>query len=156
MTTDKIQIILADDNPLEHMLFGQVLKALPHVSLSSARDGQELLSMLLAPDATLPHIIFLNIHMPVKNGIECLTDIKQNKKLLHLPVVMYSTADEEKEVEQTYTLGANLYIRKPLEYDDLKKSIVWLVTHYSQKGMPYFSREEYVFKLNKHDGVHRR
>jgi CheY-like chemotaxis protein len=149
MTTGPISIVLADDNNLEHLLFVQILKEMQHVSCKHARDGCELMSMLTEGDRDLPHLVFLNIQMPVKDGMECLSEIRQNETLAALPVIIYSTSEELTQINNTYILGADLYLKKPLDFNELEESVIWIITHYVHKGIPRMNREDFVFYLKK-------
>ncbi|MEJ7588012.1 MAG: response regulator [Ferruginibacter sp.] len=65
------------------------------------------------PVFLLPDIVFLDLNMPGKNGKECLKEIKENPRFKALPVIIYSTSAHTKDIMDTHSTGANLYIRKP-------------------------------------------
>jgi len=67
----------------------------------------------------LPHILFLDINMPRKNGFECLEEIKQNEKLKALPVVMFSTSKEQDIINILFKQGSDIYVRKPCSLSEL-------------------------------------
>src|SRR6185436_708779 len=105
-----IKILLADDDEDDKMFFEDALKeANPKTQLKTVDDGQQLMKYLAEVDGNHPDIIFLDINMPCKNGKECLKEIRSNKELDEVPVVMFSTSDHEKDVEETFQNGANLY-----------------------------------------------
>ncbi len=118
-----IQILLADDDNDDKSLFEEVLRQLPlSTQLTTVNDGEELVQMLLKL-VSLPAVIFLDLNMPRKNGIECLTEIKMNNELRKLPVIIYSTSFEPSVVNQLYNKGADYYIRKPAEFSKIKEVI---------------------------------
>ena len=66
--------------------------------------------------------------MPIMNGIECLKVIKKNKKWKDIVIAIYSTSSSEKDIEDTFVLGANIYIKKPSDFNSLKKVLSDVVT----------------------------
>jgi CheY-like chemotaxis protein len=68
-------------------------------------------------------MIFLDINMSCKNGIECLAEIKQNKKLAALPVIMFSTSNSWEAISKLFQSGSDVYIHKPNDFSQLKQVI---------------------------------
>jgi CheY-like chemotaxis protein len=135
MDTDKIQILLADDDRDDCFLFREALSELPHnTHLEIVNDGEELMNYLAEHDEDLPHVLFLDLNMPRKNGFECLSDIKHNEKLKSLPVVMFSTSYprdmhyESDIMKLLYKIGAWDYIRKPENFNQLKEVISGIIS----------------------------
>ena len=92
-------------------------------------ESQIQLMYLLADEKNaLPHVLFLDLNMPRKNGFECLSEIKQNDKLKKLPVIIFSTSFEQEVVNQLYQNGAHYFIRKPSEFSQFKKIIQHTLT----------------------------
>ncbi|WP_462251133.1 response regulator [Ferruginibacter sp.] len=124
MNTKQMNILLADDDIDDRNFFKDALQALPlTTSLSTVNDGDELMNYLLANTEQLPHVLFLDINMPAKNGFECLEEIKQNKKLKDIPVVMFSTSSEQDKIKILFKTGADLYIHKPSNFAQLVQVI---------------------------------
>ncbi len=124
MNNEPIHILLADDDNDDCLLFEEALKELPLTTrLSVVNDGEQLMQWLTKKTTVLPLVIFLDLNMPRKNGMECLVEIKRNKRVNHLPVIMYSTAAQLDLVNLFYENGAQYYIRKPVEFTQLKKVI---------------------------------
>ena len=117
-------ILLADDDSDDCALFEEALNeiALP-TQLTTVRNGEQLMQHLEESESQLPDVIFLDLNMPRKNGFECLTEIKQSKKLEQLNVIIISTSFHQEVVDQLYKTGARLFIRKPTDFQDLKKII---------------------------------
>jgi CheY-like chemotaxis protein len=120
LTNDKLYIILADDDADDRELFGEIITETGfNIKLDYAEDGRELLNMLQTPSRELPNMIFLDLNMPNKSGIQCLEVIRNSERLKHIPVIIYSTSASMNDIDETYEKGANLYVRKPSSYHDL-------------------------------------
>jgi len=144
----KLNIILADDSADEHFLFMHTLKGIDNdVNIRTVLNGVELLKLLNKPDTVLPDLLFLDLNMPLKNGKESLAEIRKIPKLSDLKVVIYSTSDEKRDIEETYALGANVYIRKPQDYQELENTIAKLIALYRDKGISRLPRSKYVFSV---------
>ena len=146
-----IYIFLADDDEDDKEFFGDALKDLGIPSeLLTAKDGAELMTTL---DAIVigpppPHIIFLDLNMPNKNGFECLEEIRKTDKLKGIPVAIFSTTDSQSAVDTTYSLGANCYICKPTSHQLLKKAIETVLALELWKDNKQLPREKFVLRIN--------
>jgi CheY-like chemotaxis protein len=119
-----VNLLLADDDADDCIFFKEVLEELPHTTeLVTVNDGVELMRLLSGNEESLPDAIFLDLNMPRKSGFECLLEIKQNEKLKHLPVIIFSTSFNPEVVNKLRQQGAEYYIRKPADFSDLKKVI---------------------------------
>jgi len=72
---------------------------------------------------SLPDMIFLDLNMPVKNGIECLKEIRNDKKLDNLPIIVYTTSDNPRDIDTCFDLRANLYVVKPTSFESIIKTL---------------------------------
>jgi CheY-like chemotaxis protein len=72
----------------------------------------------------LPDVHFLDINMPRKNGIECLSEIKRNTKLKDIPVIIFSTSNSKDKIGVVFKSGADVYIHKPGDFSQLKQVIL--------------------------------
>lgn len=116
-------IWLADDDEDDCEMLQFVLSELGEdMDVTCIRNGLDLLTRLKS-NGTLPDLVLIDINMPLKNGISCLQEIKANLTTKHLPVIVWSTADNKVAIEQSYILGATLYIKKPDTFSDLKEII---------------------------------
>lgn len=139
-------IFLADDDADDRMFFEDALK---HVSVTTqltlASDGLELMSNLetVIEQPPPPDVIFLDLNMPLKNGFECLEEIRNTPQLKDIPVVIFSTTANEEAVNKTYKYGANHYICKPTSFELLIKAIETVLSlEMRQKPQP--PKEEFV------------
>lgn len=119
-----MKILLADDDKDDRLFFSMALDALTiPTDLSTVVDGEKLMDYLYENAEELPDVIFLDINMPRKSGIECLSEIKQHKKLKSLPVIMFSTSNSKDKIGMVFKKGADVYIHKPCDFSQLKQVI---------------------------------
>ena len=124
MPTKNLRILLADDDIDDCHFFKEALESLPQTTaLTTVHDGDELMKYLSENTERLPHVLFLDINMPRKNGFECLAEIKTNEDLKDLPVVMYSTSGSKDKINILFNTGADVYIRKPGNFAQLVQVI---------------------------------
>jgi CheY-like chemotaxis protein len=118
-----VEILLVEDNPddvtltVEALKLGKILN-----NLAVARDGVAALDYLHrrgehanVPD---PDIILLDLNLPKKDGREVLAEIKQDDRLKHIPVVVLTTSEAEHDILRSYSLHANCYVTKPVDFDE--------------------------------------
>ena len=126
MNQDKtpMNILLADDDEDDRTFFNDAIKELKmNNKLTIFKDGEELMDYMSDPDALIPHILFLDLNMPCKTGHDCLKEIRANPRFKDLSIAIYSTSSSEKDIEDTFIGGANVYIKKPSDFNKLKKVI---------------------------------
>ena len=140
-------VFVTEDDDDDRLLFQEVVKELPYlIHLSMARDGDETIKSL-KQFQQLPDILFLDLNMPLKNGLECLKEIKASKSLAALPVIIFSTSSYPAAINQAYSEGAHLYIRKPNDFLSFKKSIQYVLSiNWKEKISPP-PRDEFVLTL---------
>jgi CheY-like chemotaxis protein len=103
-------------------LFRDALEEIdPTVSLQYANDGHEAVRSLTEREDALPDLIFLDISMPVFSGLQCLAFFKRDEQLRNLPVIMYSTSSQEREIHLARELGALAFVTKPSDFRVLKR-----------------------------------
>ena len=118
--TEPAKVLLADDDKEDQELFQEALSETKIPSeLTIVNNGKDLMDNLKDPAEPNPDIIFIDINMPVKNGKQALAEIKADENLKDIPTVMLSTSKNEKEVDETFQAGANLYVPKPNSFSSL-------------------------------------
>jgi len=122
MNTQPMEILLVEDNEDDIVLEQEAIADAKLVNLMHVvRDGEEALSYLRRQgryqDAQRPGLILLDINMPRKNGFEVLNEMKADAALMHIPVVMLTTSDNEADVVKSYAKGACSFITKPMDFD---------------------------------------
>ncbi|MGE5425382.1 MAG: response regulator [Syntrophothermus sp.] len=119
-----IHVLLAEDDEDDRMFFRDAIESVKMKTIiTMVNDGEQLMEYLLQPDVFLPHVIFLDLNMPRKNGMECLEEIRSHPKLKDLSIAIYSTSASERDIEETFIKGANIYIKKPTDFSVLRKII---------------------------------
>ena len=148
MSVQQLNILLADDDPDDCVFFKEALESMPvSTQLTTVHDGEQLMQLLTNKTIKLPDILFLDLNMPRKNGFECLTEIKQNKKLKALPVVIFSTSFEQEVVNLLYDNGAHFFIRKPSEFVLFKKIILHTLTLLMPGNVLKPTKESFVISI---------
>jgi CheY-like chemotaxis protein len=116
-------IILADDDSDDRDLFTEAVNFFdPTITVVTKRDGEQLMEFL-ENDPTKFDLIFLDLNMPRKNGKECLAEIKANGKLSNTPIIIYTTSLNPIDIEETFRMGANSFLRKPNSFEELKETL---------------------------------
>ena len=148
MAVDIMNIVLADDDSDDRLLFEEAIEEIDvKTNLSLFKDGKELLDYLLLPDTILPEIVFLDLNMPIKNGMQCLKEIRNTDALKELCVAIYSTSSSEQDIEETFIHGANIYINKPNSFSALKKVIDKIVKINWQYHTSALNRDNFLLRL---------
>ncbi len=133
-----------DDDMDDSFVFGEVLSEVdPAIGFITAANGQEALEKLQAPGAVLPDVIFMDLNMPRMDGKQCLFELKQNPKLQHIPVMMYTTSSHSADIEQSMQLGAVCFITKPADFKELKNilSIIAANSNNLSKALQQLTRQ---------------
>jgi CheY-like chemotaxis protein len=124
-------ILLVEDNPDDEAL---TLRALKRANVTNpvvvARDGVEALDYLLGTGAhagrdvtVLPRVVLLDLKLPRLDGLEVLRRIRQDARTRLLPVVILTSSSEEQDRVDGYKLGANSYVRKPVEFNQFAEAV---------------------------------
>jgi CheY-like chemotaxis protein len=151
MPLKKLNILLADDDMDDRMFFEKALSELSVAyHLTVVNDGEELMKYLAENSETLPLLLFLDINMPRKNGIQCLAEIRGDEKLKGLPVVMFSTSNSWETIDRLFKSGANVYIHKPSDFSQLKQIIHHAIPLAAEK---IFSSNPLKYILNAGGGA---
>ena len=116
-TTARLKrVLLADDDEDDRIFFREALDEIAlSTSLNLVKDGEELMHVLNHTEL-IPDILFLDLNMPGRNGKDCLQEIRMYHHLKSMPVIIFSTSANYRDVEEAYTLGADLYLQKPSGY----------------------------------------
>jgi CheY-like chemotaxis protein len=148
MQQDAILITLADDDEDDRLFFTDAFEELKiNTIVNTVKNGRELLNLINDPEAILPNIIFLDLNMPILNGIECLKEIKQNDRFKDIVIAIYSTSSSDQDVEDTFVLGANIYIKKPSNFNTLKKVLSDIVTINWQYHTNGLNKDNFLLRL---------
>lgn len=142
---ESVEILLVEDNPDDAMLAMLALKE-SHVvnNITHLKDGAEALDYIFhqgpyagLPEDSHPKVILLDIKMPKVNGIEVLRKVKADEKTKEIPVVVFTSSDEDPDVAECYKLGVNSYVVKPLDFDQFKKAIADIGLYWVVLNRPF-------------------
>lgn len=125
---EKPRILLVEDNPGDIRLTQEALKESQlDIHLDVVSDGEQAIDFLNKrnkyAESIRPHIILLDLNLPKKNGIEVLKEVKVQDSLKSIPIIVLTTSDADHDISKAYSLHANCYILKPVDFDDFAKVI---------------------------------
>lgn len=135
-------ILLIEDNESDELLTVRALeKAQVANEIAVVRDGEEALEYLFGTGAyagrdvtQLPTVVLLDLNLPKIGGLDVLRRIRADERTRHLPVVVLTSSGEERDVVQSYQLGANAYVRKPVDFNEFAQAtkalgLFWLLVN---------------------------
>lgn len=141
-------ILLADDDDDDRLFFSDAFKELKiDTKIDLMHDGIVLMEYLHNPDNIMPNVIFLDLNMPKKSGMDCLKEIKRNPKWSKIAIAIYSTSASEEDIEETFVQGANIYIQKPSDFKTLKKVLKDVVTINWQYHTSNMNRDNFLLRF---------
>jgi CheY-like chemotaxis protein len=130
-------IALVEDNPDDEALTMRALKKNGIANeIRILRDGVEALAFLLSPDNALPQLVLLDLKLPRMDGLEVLKKLRSEPRTRLLPIVILTSSSEERDLVEGYRLGANSYVRKPVDFEQFSEAVrqlglYWLVLNES-------------------------
>ena len=117
------KVLMAEDDEEDVDIFNEVLTDLNvDISFELVANGIELMKMLEGAEV-FPELIFLDLNMPLKNGMLCLQEIKTNPRWKNINVVVLSTSSHPDQIKAAYDNGADFYMIKSSNYTDFKNAI---------------------------------
>ena len=127
----KVPILMADDDEEDRLLTQEAMEGTELLNLLRfVEDGEQLMHYLTGEGEysdreafPLPGLILLDLNMPKKDGRECLKIIKADPKLRHIPIVILTTSKAERDILESYNLGANSFITKPVTFGSLVETM---------------------------------
>ncbi len=147
MENDALHVLLADDDEDDRNFFKEVLQEIKvKTVVTLVNDGQQLMNYLSQHESKLPNVIFLDLNMPVKSGLECLREIRMNKKLRDLAVAIYSTSSSDENIEEAFVQGANIYIKKPSDFSMLKNVLEQVINLNWQYHTSGLKKENFLYR----------
>ena len=143
-----IRILLADDDDDDRFLFVNAFsESSINASIDTVVDGQQLTDLIdVIEEPPPPDIIFLDINMPCKSGIDCLKEIRQKKSFNLTPIIMFSTSANKKDIHETFANGANRYIVKTDFFGNEPAILKKLFTPNWKHLLLNSAKEEFVLK----------
>ena len=140
------EILLAEDNKNDRELILRALKKnkLP-CKVIAVKNGEEALEYIFATGKCmnsahrLPKIILLDLKLPKVNGLEVLKKVKSDERTRMIPVVIFSSSQEERDRLECYALGANSFVVKPIHFEKFLKIVFEIVLYWSSVNMPAYN-----------------
>jgi len=136
-------LLLVEDNPQDELLTLRALrKANLNASIDVVRDGQQAVDYLFCTgefstrSTTLPDVVLLDINLPKLSGLDVLTRVRAEPHTKLLPVVMLTSSDDERDRLNSYGIGANSFVSKPLEFAEFMSSVGLLGTYWTRTNTP--------------------
>jgi len=124
-----VTILLVEDNPDDEALTVMALRGVP-ATLEVARDGREAIDYLTNDGKALPRLVLLDLKLPKIDGLEVLRRIREDDRARLTPVVVLTSSNAPNDVVASYRLGANSYVRKPVNFDQFCETIRQLGTYW--------------------------
>lgn len=148
MPTQALHIILVDDDVDDLALFKEAIDALKiRNELMRFDGGEKLINYLNRPGTAIPDLIFLDLKMPKVNGMDCLKEIRSRPAWENCSVAIYSTFSEERLIEETFTQGANIFIEKPDDFEELRKVLGKVLQINWQYHTSNLNRKNFLFRF---------
>lgn len=148
MQNEPVVVLLADDDEDDRLFFKEAFDEIKMKTIVKlVNNGVELMKYLTQKRTQLPHILFLDLNMPLKSGMDCLLEIKNIEHLKDIPIAIYSTSASEEDIEETFVRGANIYIKKPNDLRTLKKVLEEVITINWQYHTSGLIRENFLLSI---------
>lgn len=127
----RLVLLVEDDDTEADLMCVALGKNGVRIDISRARDGAEALDILLSANANaLPRVVFLDLNLPKVSGLEVLKRIRSEDNLRTLPVVVLSGSVLQEDIGNAYLLGANSYVRKPVNFEEFSKAVRQLTSYW--------------------------
>jgi CheY-like chemotaxis protein len=140
--------MLADDDEDDRLFFKEAFEEVKiKYDITTFNDGEQLMEYLSVPENPMPDIVFLDLNMPRKSGMECLKEIRSSDRLKRISVAIYSTSSSEQDIEDTFVAGANVYIKKPNDFNMLKKVLSDVVHINWQYIVDGLNKDSFILSL---------
>ena len=143
-----LRILLVDDDQDDRQFFANALESLDmNIELHQVENGQECLDFLNDESGDSINLIFLDLNMPVMDGIQCLEKSRTNDEHNDKIIAIYSTSKADRDIEETFVKGANIYIMKPSSFKDLKASLKQVIKTNWAYHSNNFNKENFLLKI---------
>lgn len=144
-----MNIILADDDEDDRLIFKKAIDELNlNVNLIFYKNGDDLIDYFYeSEEVALPHILFLDLNMPCFKYDNCLKELRSISRLQDMTIAIYSTSSAQKDIDDTFIGGANIYIRKPNDFEVLKNSLREVLKINWQFHTSGLSKDTFLFSI---------
>jgi len=143
MTQNAQYILMVDDDEDDQMLFKEALKQVDNrLKCDTAINGAD--ALLKLKSVPPPDMIFLDLNMPIMNGFECLKALKKEEYFQHIPVIIFTTANDSATIEKSRKLGAAAFFHKPIDFDLLLAKLRQIVGGIASSSTPPFYIPDFI------------
>lgn len=131
-------VLLVEDNPDDELLALRVIrKSFPFCEVAVVRDGVEACTFLeTMTEEQYPDLVLLDLKLPKVNGLEVLRFIRENSRTRLLPVVIFTSSSEGRDVTAAYELSGNSYVRKPVDYREFSETVRKICSYWLEENIP--------------------
>ncbi len=146
---ENIRILLTDDDQDDRDFFADAVTDLDlNVIVEFCKNGLELLNYLYDKNRINPDIIFLDLNMPLMSGFETLQQIREDILFKEIPIIaIYSTSSSQEGVKNTFGSGANAYIVKPTDFNELKQLIKKVIETDWKEQLKHSKLESFIITI---------
>ena len=131
----ELKILLVEDNIIEILKLKRAIEYLGmNHEVLEAENGEIALDSIKQEEIN-PDIVLLDLNMPKMNGLEFLAIVRNDESMRHLPIIILSTSNNNRDLKEAYKLGVSGYILKPLKYDDYVKKIEFTLQYWSNNEL---------------------
>ena len=147
MKRDPVIILAEDDDGHAGLIYKTLKRAGVENDILHFEDGEKTLNYLFRRgdyfhrEERVSHILLLDLRMPVVDGKEVIRQVKQDKELQNIPIIVVSTTDDPEEIENCYSMGCSKYIVKPIQYDEFTEVITQLGHYLLEVVIPKLDSE---------------
>jgi two-component system response regulator len=141
--TNDIEVLLVEDDPVDLRLTRRELEKDSRLRIEVARDGEEALDFLFCRGAYAsrsrsnpPKLVLLDLKLPKIDGIQVLREIKSRPETRAIPVIALTSSREERDLVESYRLGVNSYIQKPVDFEKFRETIKTVGIYWSTINQP--------------------
>lgn len=146
MTKEYLNVILADHDEGNLIIFKNILQEIKiQVKVKTFCNGKDLMSDLR--ENIVPEVIFINYHLPLKNALECLSEIKSDQKFDAVTTIVYSENVSVETEDKIFISGANIFMKKPDNYRDMKRNITDIISITWQYHTSGLNKNNFIMKV---------
>ena len=147
VATNPLRILLVEDSTTQALLTQRAANASSRVEIIDvAQDGQEAIEFLRRKgdyeNAERPDLILLDLNMPKKNGLQVLEEIKGDRGLQTIPVILFTTSECAEDISKSYACGASTFITKPTRIDELREVLDDIGRYWLHAKLPSAEQSE--------------
>ncbi|MDM1556237.1 MULTISPECIES: response regulator [Chryseobacterium] len=148
MNKEFLNVIVADNDENTLIFFKNIFKELKiSIKVQCFTNGKDMMEYLNNIDAVVPEIVFIKYTIPGKESMECIDEIKVNPKFSNMVTAIYAEEISESEIEETFVNGNNIFMRKPSDFETLKKVLTEVITINWQYHTSGLNKDNFILKV---------